>query len=125
MSNGAGNDRIIIEGIGEDNKKFRPSNWVERLSSSLATFGPDHKLRYSEFVHPCIVDGEKCLIVSRGLVRTNPDVFNFILQFAQQNKLRIQEDRRQNQREVEVERRSQQVIETPVDDPRDSQPVPV
>jgi len=125
MSNGAGNDRIIIEGIGENNKKFRPSNWVERLSSSLATFGPDHKLRYSEFVHPCIIDGEKCLIVSRGLVRTNPDVFNFILQFAQQNKLRIQEDRRQNQREIEVERRSQQVIETLADDTRVSQPIPV
>ena len=106
MSNGNGYDRIIIEGIREDNKKFRPSDWAERISEMLATFGADHKLHYSEFVHPCIIGGEQCLVVDRRLSETHPDAFKFILNFAAQNKLRIQEDRREARKPVEVDRRS-------------------
>ena len=106
MSNVIGYDRIIIEGIREDNKKFRPSDWAERISEMLASFGPDHKLHYSEFVHPCIISGEQCLIVDRRLSETHPDAFKFILNFAAQNKLRIQEDRREAKKAVEVDRRS-------------------
>ena len=106
MSNGTGYDRIIIEGIREDNKKFRPSDWAERISEMLASFGPDHKLHYSEFVHPSIIGGEQCLIVDRRLSGTHPDAFKFILNFAAQNKLRIQEDRREAKKAVEVDRRS-------------------
>lgn len=107
MSDGITYDRLIIEGIREDNKKFRPSDWAERISATLASFGSDHKLRYSEFVHPCIINGDQCLIVNRKLSETCPEAFNFILHFARQNKLRIQEERRETQQQVEVERRNQ------------------
>lgn len=107
MSDRTGNVQLIIEGVREDNKKFRPSDWAERISSMLASFGPDHKLRYSALVHPCIINGEQCLIVSRGLSETHPEAFEFIMHFAQQNKLRIQEDRRVTQRAVEIERRTE------------------
>jgi len=106
MSNGIGYDRIIIEGIREDNKKFRPSDWAERISEMLASFGPDHKLHYSEFVHPSIIGGEQCLIVDRRLSETHPDAFKFILNFAAQNKLRLQEDRRVVKQEVDLDRRN-------------------
>jgi len=92
MSHNAGNNQIIIEGISQDGRKFRPSDWVERISSALASFGPDHKLRYSEHVQPCIINGARCLIVSRGLSLNDPEAFNFILQFARKNQLRIQEE---------------------------------
>jgi hypothetical protein len=126
MSEGTGSERIIIEGIGEDNKKFRPSNWAVRISSMLASFGSDHRLRYSEFVHPCIIKGEQCLVVNRGLNKTQPEAFEFILQFARQNKLRIQEDRRVKQREIEVERRTEkQEINPLTDETRGPQPIHV
>ena len=109
MSNGIAEDRIIIEGVREDNNKpFRPSDWAERISEMLASFGPDHKLHYSEFVHPCIIGGEQCLVVNRKLNETQPDAFKFILKFAQENQLRIQEDRRVVKSEVRVERRAEQ-----------------
>jgi len=92
MSHNAGNNQIIIEGICEDGRKFRPSDWVERISSALASFGPDHKLRYSVHVQPCIINGARCLIVSRGLSLNDPEAFSFILQFARKNQLRIQEE---------------------------------
>ena len=43
----SGNEQLIIQGISVDNKRFRPSDWVERISASMAVFGRDHKLRYS------------------------------------------------------------------------------
>ncbi len=92
MSHNAGNNQIIIEGVCQDGRKFRPSDWVERISSALASFGPDHKLRYSEHVQPCIINGARCLIVSRGLSLNDPEAFSFILQFARKNQLRIQEE---------------------------------
>ncbi|MBL1259737.1 MAG: DUF3579 domain-containing protein [Thiotrichaceae bacterium] len=91
MSHNSGNNQIIIEGVCNDGKKFRPSDWVERISSALASFGPDHKLRYSEHVQPCIINGARCLIVARGLSLNDPEAFSFILQFARKNQLRIQE----------------------------------
>ncbi len=109
MTSEIADDRIIIEGVMEDNKKFRPSDWAERISEMLASFGPDHKLHYSEFVHPCIIGGGQCLIVNRRLSETHPEAFDFILQFARQNKLRIQEDRRVRQENVGIERRDQQL----------------
>ncbi len=92
MSHNAGNNQIIIEGVCQDGRKFRPSDWVERISSALASFGPDHKLRYSEHVQPCIINGARCLIVARGLSLNDPEAFSFILQFARKNQLRIQEE---------------------------------
>jgi len=124
MSDGAGNSPLIIEGVREDNKKFRPTNWAERVSAVLASFGPDHKLRYSELAHPCVIDGQNCLIVARGLSEKHPEAFKFILEFAHQNKLRIQEDRRVAERKVEIERRTQTPgIETLANEATTAQPI--
>ena len=78
----------VIEGIMEDGAKFRPSDWVERLSGSLASFGPDHRLRYG-FVRPCVFKGQKCLLVQEALEKENPSAFAFVKSFALSNHLRI------------------------------------
>lgn len=91
-------DVLVIHGTREDGGKLRPSDWIERISSTLACFGADHRLQYSRKVQPCIIDGEKCLIVARGLSDSNPQAYEFIMQFAQSNQLRIQEDRRTGDR---------------------------
>lgn len=101
-------DRLIIDGQRENGTRFRPSDWVERISASLATFGPDNRLRYSSLVQPCIIQGQKCLVVARKLNQTHPELYAFILDFARQNELRIQEDRRQTNRPVAKERRARQ-----------------
>ena len=89
---------MIIEGRSEDDRKFRPSDWVERVSSVLASFGADNKLRYSEYVHPCAIEGERCLVIARGLKQHSPAVYDYVMQFAKENKLRIQEDRRSKEK---------------------------
>lgn len=82
---------IIIEGIREDGGKFRPSDWPERLSTILATFGPDHRLRYARGAQPRIIDGRKCLVVKSSLRAENPALYEFVVHFARTNRLRMHE----------------------------------
>lgn len=96
-------DYVVIEGIKEDGNRLRPSDWIERLSSSLASFGMDHRLRYDTCVQPCVVDGQKCLVVARDLSEKNPAAYDFIMGFARSNQLRLQLDRRRDERALCVQ----------------------
>lgn len=95
--NSAG-EYCVIYGIREDGKKLRPTDWIERLSSVLASFEEDRRLRYSLSVKPCILNGEKCLVVARCLETADPQAYRFIMQFAESNHLKVQLDRRQDER---------------------------
>lgn len=95
MSN---DENWVIRGVTEEGKKLRPSDWIERISSTLASFGNDQRLQYSNSVAPCMIDGEKCLVVARNLNNINPDAYDFIMGFAKSNQLCIREDRRQGER---------------------------
>lgn len=98
-------ERIVIESVREDGRKFRPSDWIERISTMLADFGPDHRLHYATGVQPCMIDGQKCLVVDRHLEQSNPAAYGFIIRFARDNQLRVQADRRQREEAVVAERR--------------------
>jgi len=91
-------ERWVIRGVTEEGKKLRPSDWIERISSTLASFGTDQRLQYSNSVAPCMIDGEKCLVVARNLNEVNPDAYAFIMGFAKSNQLCIREDRREGDR---------------------------
>ena len=95
-------DILVIQGITENGEMLRPADWVERISSILANFDSDHRLKYSSRAQPCVVDGEKCLVVARGLEESNPEVYQFILQFALDNGLRIFVDRRRGSRALKL-----------------------
>ena len=101
----ADEDVMVIRGVREDGGKFRPSDWIERISASLAHFGTDNRLSYSRSAMPCVIKGEKCLVVERGLRDSDPDAYEHIMGFAKTNKLCIVEDRRQQQRAVDKDRR--------------------
>ena len=102
MSNIPDEDVYVIQGIKEDGGKLRPSDWIERLSSTLASFGTDNRLQYSNAVAPCMIDGEKCLVVARNLNELNPEAYEFIMGFAKSNQLCIREDRRSGERALTV-----------------------
>ncbi len=91
-------DYLVISGTQEDGKKLRPTDWIERISSTLATFDENRRLRYSESVQPCLVNGEKCLVVARCLEEMNPAAYEFVMNFARSNSLKILADRRNDQR---------------------------
>ena len=80
---------IFIQSITKDGKPFRPSDWVDRMCSSYATFGADRKLRYSPYLKPELIDGVRCLAVDLKLKDTNPEGFEELMQFAYENNLSV------------------------------------
>ena len=82
-------DEIIIEGLTRAGKPFRPSDWVDRMCSTFASFGVDKKLRYSPYLKPRVANGVRCLAVDLKLKTVNPDGFTQLMQFAEENQLNI------------------------------------
>lgn len=82
---------IIIEGLTKAGKPFRPSDWVDRMCSQYATFGPDRKLRYSPYLKPRVIDGVRCLVVDLALKDVNPEGYDQLRHFAEENQLGIKD----------------------------------
>lgn len=87
--------KIIIEGITEAGATFRPADWAERMSGSLSTF-KGHRIHYSPLLQPIVKDGYKCILLDPALKKSNPTLYNSILEFARTNKLKICQDPEDN-----------------------------
>ena len=82
-------NEIIIQGLTKNGRPFRPSDWAERLSGALSTFGEDHRMYYSPYVRPMTINGVKCVVVERELQQKQPTTFSFLMNFARENDLQI------------------------------------
>lgn len=82
---------ILIIGITESGSTFRPSDWAERLCGVMSLFGEDQRISYSPFVRPILLAGVRCVVVDRRLEELRPEAFEFLVGFARDNELRLQE----------------------------------
>ncbi|NOX42526.1 MAG: DUF3579 domain-containing protein [Gammaproteobacteria bacterium] len=80
---------IIIEGQTKDGRKFRPSDWAERMSGVLSTFGKDHRIHYSAKLKPLSINGLKCVALNASLKDEHPELFSYLMDFAEMNKLNV------------------------------------
>lgn len=80
---------MIIKGVTTAGRKFRPSDWAERLSSVLSTFGADNRVSYSPYVRPITIDGINCVVVSKKLREVDQRAYQFVMGFAQDNELTV------------------------------------
>ena len=80
--------KIIIEGITLAGEKFRPSDWAERMCGSLSTY-KNQRLFYSPLLRPSFRHGNRCVIVDPLLQKSNPELYQHIMDFAKVNKLTI------------------------------------
>lgn len=87
----ASNNEIIIEGLTTSGKPFRPSDWVDRMCSTYASFGPDRKLRYSPYLKPRVINGVRCLAVDLKLKDVNPEGYEQLMHFAHENQLSVRD----------------------------------
>ena len=83
--------KLVVRSVNEEGRRFRPSDWIERISTTMATFGDDHRLNYSDAVRPRMVEGEKCLVIDPSLKETNPTGFEYIMSFVNANQLQMSE----------------------------------
>ena len=82
---------FVIQGLTNQGRPFRPSNWAERLQSCLVTVGPQRKQSYCPHVHVSFISGVRSLAVDHELWETNPDGYEFLMHFAEDNNLKILE----------------------------------
>lgn len=83
------NDKIVIEGITQEGNRFRPSDWAERMSGTLATF-KNRRIHYSPMLQPTVnKDGFKCVQIDPSLKDSNPELYQSIIKFAKNNQLKL------------------------------------
>jgi len=83
--------RIIIEGTTQGVRKFRPSDWAERMSGALSTFWPDQRIRYSPLLQPTTINGIKCIVIDPGMQYQFPEMYAYIMGWANKNELVVSE----------------------------------
>ncbi|WED43417.1 DUF3579 domain-containing protein [Legionella cardiaca] len=81
--------KIVIEGVTEQGKPFRPSDWAERMSGTLASF-KNRRIHYSPLLQPSVnTEGYKCVLLDPKLKESSPQVYQAIIDFAKANNLKI------------------------------------
>jgi Protein of unknown function (DUF3579) len=90
--------KFTIQGLTVDGRSFRPSDWAERLASAMSCFRPDGAaggigafIGYSPYCVPTVIDGVKCVIVNEALKGIEPMAWDFVMNFARDNDLRLSE----------------------------------
>jgi hypothetical protein len=87
---------VFIQGITRDGRTFRPSDWAERLAGVMSSFRPGgaqpgSHLNYSPWCIPTVIEGVKCVIVNRELREYEPMAWDFVINFAKDNQLKVSE----------------------------------
>lgn len=80
---------IVIEGVTPQGKQFRPSDWAERMSGTMASF-KNSRILYSPLLQPSVNnEGYKCVLLDPKLKESSPQVYQAIMDFAKANELKI------------------------------------
>ncbi|MBI5260046.1 MAG: DUF3579 domain-containing protein [Burkholderiales bacterium] len=89
---------FYIQGITRSGRAFRPSDWAERLAGALSSFrpggvqsGPGARIGYSPYCVPRVIEGVKCVLVNEALRDIEPMAWDFVMNFARDNELRVLE----------------------------------
>ncbi len=90
--------QYTIQGITLEGRTFRPSDWAERLAGAMSCFRPAGGsggiaayIGYSPYCVPQVIDGVKCVLVNEALKGIEPMAWDFVMNFARDNQLRVAE----------------------------------
>ena len=98
MSQPQKSSEVFIQGLTLDGHIFRPSDWAERLAGAMSCFRPSGArggigayIGYSPYCVPRLINGIKCVIVNEDLKRVEPMAWDFVMNFARDNQLQVNE----------------------------------
>ena len=87
-----------VQGLTLEGRSFRPSDWAERLAGAMSSFRPGGGaggigafIGYSPYCVPTVVGGVKCVIVNEALRGLEPMAWDFVMNFARDNRLQLGE----------------------------------
>ncbi|MGH1357613.1 MAG: DUF3579 domain-containing protein [Burkholderiaceae bacterium] len=113
---------FVILGKTVEGAKFRPSDWAERLCGVMSSYRPGSKvgghLTYSPWVMPGQEGGFKCVRVDAKIYQHEPLAFRFLLSFASDNNLVVNDvpDSNPNKSNVKSTDSSNKVTKSAVTD---------
>ncbi len=85
------NNSFVIIGVTKEGRKFRPSDWADRLCGIMSAFGADNRMTYSPYVRPgCTLTGDKTVLVDARLYEIEPLAYKFLINFANDNDLQME-----------------------------------
>ena len=89
---------FLIQGITQDGKTFRPSDWAERLAGAMSCFRPEGSaggiasfIGYSPYCVPTTLNGVRCVVVNEALRELEIMAWDFVMNFARDNQLQVAE----------------------------------
>jgi hypothetical protein len=88
---------VFIQGITQDGRTFRPSDWAERLAGAMSCFRPEGvrsggigaAIGYSPYCIPTVIGNVKCVVVNEALKNIEPMAWDFVMNFARDNNLQV------------------------------------
>ena len=84
-------EKILIMGRTKEGKRFRPSDWAERLYYAVADYNKSGKAVFSPLVNVNHDNKSKYFVINSGLKDKNPMIFDFLIDFAISNELEIRD----------------------------------
>jgi len=87
---------FFIQGITQNGRAFRPSDWAERLAGVMSSFRPGGAAQgqgahigYSPYCVPTSLGDVKCVVVNEALRELEPMAWDFVMNFARDNRLQV------------------------------------
>ncbi|MCU0840644.1 MAG: DUF3579 domain-containing protein [Thiobacillaceae bacterium] len=87
-------EEVVIRGETSAGRKFRPSDWAERLCGLFSMPGQGNRMCYSPHVFPVTREGVVCVVINKTLATDKPMEFAFLMGFARDNDLMVAEGRK-------------------------------
>jgi len=81
--------KLVINGVTQDGKKFRPSDWAQRLTTAVATCGPGRRIIFHPKVRMATIEGINCVVIDTALEDEDPMLFEFLVKFGEENNLSL------------------------------------
>lgn len=75
-------------------KKFRPSDWAERLYYTVASYGKNGRIIFNPLVNLNQEDNSKCFVINTTLQDKDPMIYDFLVDFAVSNELEMRDQNR-------------------------------
>ena len=83
--------KILILGETTDGRRFRPSDWAERVAGCCALFSSNKRLKWHELLQPKYIENKKCLELNTRLHAIEPRAWVYVLEFVMSNRLKLSE----------------------------------
>jgi hypothetical protein len=87
-------EKILIMGQTKEGKKFRPSDWAERLYYTVASYGKNGRIVFNPLVNLNQEDNSKCFVINVTLRDKDPMIYDFLVDFAVSNELEMRDQNR-------------------------------